>query len=178
VAENQVDKAFQHAAHLAEIQRRASAESGSYWRISASRRSVQRLFDGQIKRHLHLFIPRKLIERDPAPGSGVQHAVQPCGQHRRHCASNRSAAAFRHPVGGHRLGKIQIFKQAVQERPRRRAARELVRRQLRLFHDFTDAGGIDIQTRQQILRRALTMLLQSGVAGHPPVIGTDAQLAG
>jgi hypothetical protein len=47
----------------------------------------------------------------------------------------------------------------VQECPRRCAARELVRRKLRLFGDLTDAGGIDVQTRQQILSRALTMLL-------------------
>ena len=66
----------------------------------------------------------------------------------------------------------------MQEGPRRGAARELVRSQLRLFHDFADAGGINIQTRQQILPAAETMLLQSGVTGHPPVVGDAAlQLA-
>ena len=59
----------------------------------------------------------------------------------------------------------------MEKRPRRRAAGELVRRKLRLFRDLTDAGGIDIQTRQKILRRAVSILLQAGIAGDPPVIG-------
>ena len=40
-----------------------------------------------------------------------------------------------------------------------------------IFRNLTDAGSIDIQTRQKILRRAVSILLQAGVAGDPPVIG-------
>ena len=66
----------------------------------------------------------------------------------------------------------------MQEGPRRSAARELVRGQLRLFHHLADADGIDIQTWQQILPAAEAMLLQTGIAGYPPVIGDAAlQLA-
>jgi hypothetical protein len=43
------------------------------------------------------------------------------------------------------LGKIEIFKQAVQECPRRCAARKLMRRKLRFCGDVTDAGGINVK---------------------------------
>ena len=182
MTEDQIDKALQHAAHLAEIQRRRVGREGIVLadkRVKALRR--QQLGDGQVKCHLHLFIPRrKLIERDIRPRqASLQHAPQPVGQHRRPLrVKPAQLQLLRHPPFRHRLGEVQLLKQAVQEGPRRGAARELVRSQLRLFHDFADAGGINIQTRQQILPAAETMLLQSGVTGHPPVVGDAAlQLA-
>ncbi len=153
MAKHQVDKAFQHPTHLAEIER---------WGIHGERivltnqriqtQGIQRLFDGQIKRHLHLFIAfAQLIKGNPRAGQrGTQHAVEPCGQYRGPLFLEAAQLEpGRHPVGGNRLGKIEIFEQTVQKRPRRRAARELVRSKLRLFRNLTDAGGIDIQTRQK-----------------------------
>ena len=175
MAKHQVDKAFQHTAHLAKIER--GGIDGERIVLPNQRiqtQGIQRLFDGQIKRHLHLFITlAKLIEGDlRARQRGSQHAVEPCGQHRRPLFLEAAQLEFfRHPVGRNRLGKIEIFEQTVQKRPRRRAARELVRRKLRLLHDLTDAGGIDVQSRQKVLRRAVSILLQAGVTGDPPVIG-------
>ena len=70
----------------------------------------------------------------------------------------------------HRLRKIEIFKQAMQERTRRSAARELMRCESWFFNNLTDACGIDIQSWDQILRDTLSTLLQTGITGHAPAI--------
>ncbi|MNM89181.1 hypothetical protein D3C81_1014100 [compost metagenome] len=68
------------------------------------------------------------------------------------------------------LGKVDRFKQTVQESPRTGATRKGMRCERWLTVLRLLAGGINIQPRQQILHQARAVLLQTGIAGHPPEI--------
>ena len=96
--------------------------------------------------HLHLFLPSaELIERNSALCQrSRQYLRNPLGEYRLPLFAKAVALQlFPHPRRVNRLGKVEVFKQTMQESPRRRPAREVVRRHRRLRLHFSGAGSVE-----------------------------------